>query len=123
MYHKRYGCNIQLPLDYSRLPETVVAAARGVRGGAADDDVVEEGYLDGLAGVAEEAGDLEVRGAGGGVAAGMVVCADDPGRGLADRGAEDFARVGEGACGGAGGNLDALDQPVLPIEAEDPSFM
>lgn len=39
------------------------------------------------------------------------------------RGAEEFARVGEGCSRRAGSDLDALGQPVLPVEAETLKFL
>ena len=49
--------------------EAVVAAAERIGAGAAEDDVIDQGDLDGLGGLAQQVGDLHIRGAGRGIAA------------------------------------------------------
>jgi len=56
-------------------------------------------------------------------AAGVIVGADDGGGGFADGFAKDFARMGERGAGGAGGDLDAAEEPVFAVEAEHPEFL
>lgn len=114
-----------LPLasEEAGVAEAEPAAAEGIAAGAADDDVVDEGNVDGAGAVAEEAGDLDVGGGRGGIAAGVVVGADDGGGGGAEGLAEHLAGVGEGGGGGAGGDLDAAEEAVAAVEAEDPEFL
>src|SRR5258708_21186982 len=108
--------------QHAGLPETVIAPARRVGGGAADDDVVEQLDVDGLGGFAELPRHLHVRGARRRVAAGVIVDTDNRGGAVPDGFAEDLARMGQAAGGGAGGDLDLLEQAVLPVQAEHPEF-
>lgn len=66
---------------------------------ASDNDVVEEVDVDGFGRIPEKSSHLQVRSAGRGVAARMIVRADNGNRGFANSGAEDFARMRErGGC-------------------------
>jgi len=85
--------------------------------------MVEQGDLDGLGGVAQEVCDLDVRHAGGRIAAGVVVRADERARRLADRRPEDLAGMRQGRRRRARGNLDPLQEAVLPVETQDPEFL
>src|SRR5882672_5484190 len=89
-------------LDHPGFPEAIIATALGIGAGPADDHVVEQLDVHGLGGVAELACHLHIGGAGGRVAAGVVVHADDRGGALPDGFAKNLARVGEGAGGRAG---------------------
>ncbi len=84
--------------------------------------MIDELDVDGAGGFTELAGDVQIGGAGRGIAAGVIVHADDGAGGFADGGAENFAWVGEGGGGTAGGNFYALEEAVFAVEAEDPEF-
>lgn len=71
---------------------------------------------------AELASDLDVGGAGSGVAAWVVVDADDGGGALTDCFAEDFPRVNETVARGAGGDFAFSNQAVFAVEAKGPEF-
>ncbi len=58
--------------------------------------MIEQPDLHRLCRVAKQPGDLQVRGAGRRIAAGMVVGADDRAGRLPDRRPEDFPRMGQG---------------------------
>ena len=85
--------------------------------------MVDERDIDGLGGGEDLPGDRDIGRAGGRVAAGVVVDADDGAGGFAHRGAKHFARVGEGAVGGAGGDFLTADEPVAAVEAENPKLL
>jgi len=103
--------------------KAIVASAERIGAGLANDHVVEECDIHGLRGFAELAGHLQVGGAWRGVAAGVIVHTDHSGGSLADRGAEDLARVGEGCGGRPGRDLNALQKSVFPIEAKNPELL
>src|SRR5690606_13882668 len=111
------------PLQQARFLKAVVAEVAGVGGGLAENDVVEQVDADDRRGFAELARDLDVRAAGRGVAAGVVVRADDRGGAGADRLAVDLARVYEAVAGCAGGDFADLEQAVLAVEAERPELL
>src|SRR5258708_10128322 len=88
--------------QHAGLPETVIAPALRVGGGAADDDVVEQLDVDGLGGFAELPRHLHVRGARRRVAAGGIVDTDNRRGAVPDGFAEDLARTRPPAAGRCG---------------------
>ena len=84
--------------------------------------MVEEIDFDGAGGVAEDARELDVGGARRGIAARMVVRADDGGGRFANGGAEHFARMRERGGGGAGADFDAAKETIFAVQAEHPEF-
>lgn len=89
------------------------------RGLCAQDDVVKEGDVHELPALGNGFGEFYVGIAGGGVAAGVVVCHDEAGGVADDGGAEDGAGVGGDGGEGAAGDEHAADELFAAVEQEE----
>jgi hypothetical protein len=86
---------------------------------AGHDDMVIDRQVEEATRLDQLAGDRPVLGRGGGIAAGVIVSHDDPGRGLGNCRPEDLPRMDQGAVEQAPGNENIPDDPGLAVEGEE----
>lgn len=109
-------------LDQACRPKTVMTQPGRIGVLLADDDVIEKIDADNFGGFAELAGDLNVGRARRGIAARVIVHADQGGGAFANGVSENLARMDQTVGGCPGSDFDALEQTVFPVEAKRPEF-